>query len=103
MNLTENTFKPYLKPNDNPLYVHSLSNHPKSILKNIPEAVNRRLSALSSDEKMFTEVAPSYQEALKKSGYNFKLEFNPTNDNPEQKNRNRARKSCGGIPHFQQL
>ena len=30
-------FKPYAKPTNTPLYVHSKSNHPPSIIKNIPE------------------------------------------------------------------
>ena len=50
-NLENNTYKPYIKPGDIPLYVNAKSNHPPSVLKNIPEAVNRRLSNLSSDEK----------------------------------------------------
>ena len=73
MNLESDTFKPYIKPNDVPLYVHKQSNHPPSILKNIPLAVNKRLSAISSNEEMFNHAAPSYQEALNRSGYNVPL------------------------------
>ena len=50
--LENDTFKPYIKENDVPLYVHKHSNHPPSITKNIPDSVNRRLSALSSDENL---------------------------------------------------
>ena len=64
-NLQNESFKPYIKPNDVPLYVHQQSNHPTSVLKNIPAAINRRISALSSNEEMFMSVAPLYQEALK--------------------------------------
>ena len=52
MDLMEDTFKPFIKPNDTPLYVHKLSNHPPCVTSNIPAAVNRRLSALSSSQKM---------------------------------------------------
>ena len=45
-NLRTNIYKPFMKPNDVPLYVHRQSNHPAGILKNIP-----------------------LQEALVKSGY----------------------------------
>ena len=72
-NLEEETFKPFIKPNDVPLYVHINSNHPPAITKNIPEAINKRLSALSSDEKTFSSIIPIYQEALKKSSYNHNL------------------------------
>ena len=53
------------------------SNHPRSIKKNIPEAVNKRLSALSSSEEMFKSVSPIFQEALKNAGYNYELKFKP--------------------------
>ena len=66
LNLSENTYKPYIKPNDIPLYVNVKSNHPSCITKNIPEAINKRLTALSSNEEMFNSVAPLYQDALKK-------------------------------------
>ena len=65
-------------PNNTSTYVHCHSNHPFSILCNIPEAINTRLSNISSDEKSFTEAIPPYQEALRKSGYNHQLKFNPS-------------------------
>ena len=37
LNLETNTYKPYMKPNDSPVYVHAQSNHPPSILQNIPK------------------------------------------------------------------
>ena len=85
------TFKPFLKPGDTPTYVHAQSNHPPSILRNIPEAINRRLSNLSSDEQMFQSVAPVYQEALERSGYKFKLEFKPQPISEATKKRKRKR------------
>ena len=77
LNLENGSYKPFIKPNDVPLYVNQESNHPPTVTKHIPEAINRRLSNLSSDEKMFKSVAPIYQEALKNSGYNYELNFNP--------------------------
>ena len=35
-NLNNNTFYPYRKPNDTPLYVHKNSNHPKTIISKLP-------------------------------------------------------------------
>ena len=60
LNLEEDTFKPYIKPNDVPLYVHKNSNHTPSITKNIPEAINKRLTALSSNEKKRSETFPKF-------------------------------------------
>ena len=100
MNINENSYRPYIKPNDVPIYVHRLSNHPSTITRNIPLAVNKRLSDLSSSEEMFFSVKPIYQEALLKSGYNHKLEFNPTSGNPGQNKRNRQRKIIWFNPPF---
>ena len=72
-----------------PHYVHSKSNHPPSIIRNILESVNRRLSEISSDEAVFNEAATPYQDALYKSGYTYKLEFKPLQRAPSQR-RNRA-------------
>ena len=88
-NLERNMFKPYMKPNDTPIYVHSQSNHPPGILKNIPQSVNRRLSTISSNQEMFEETKNPYQEALKKSGYEFELKFNPPTQNQKKSGRKR--------------
>ena len=36
LNLENGTFRPFIKPGDKTLYVHSKSNHPPTIIKNIP-------------------------------------------------------------------
>ena len=69
------------KPNDTPLYVHSKSNHPPNILKNIPLSVNKRLSNISANETVFEEAAQPYQEALDWGGYTHKLKFENPNTN----------------------
>ena len=90
MDLRAEIYKPYMKPNNTPLYVHKDSNHPPNIIKNIPESINKRLSSISCNEGVFKEAAPKYQEALDKSGYNYKLKYNPSNEQ-SKKNRNRQR------------
>ena len=42
---------------DKPVYVNMNSNHPTPILKNIPQAVNRRLSKISANATVFNEAA----------------------------------------------
>ena len=91
LDLNTEKFKPHSKPSNTPLYVHSKSNHPPNIIKNIPESVNRRLSEISSDEAVFNEAATPYQDALYKSGYTYKLDFKPPQRAPSQR-RNRSRK-----------
>ena len=69
-------FKTYRKPNDKPLYVHTKSSHPPTVLKQVPHGINKRLVNISSTEEEFTEAAPEYQRALKDSGYSHKLVYN---------------------------
>ena len=89
--LENDTYRPFIKPNNTPLYVHKLSNHPPMVTKNIPAGVNKRLSSISSNEEMFETVAPLYREALSKSGYDFQLKFDPVADKPSRKKRSRKR------------
>ena len=87
--LDSGIYKPFMKPNDTPLYVHKLSNHPPSITKNIPIAINRRLSSISSNQKVFNDAIPPYQKALKESGYDYVLKFEPP---PPKRDKRPARK-----------
>ena len=98
--LTRDTFKPFIKPGDSPCYVHACSNHPPGILKNIPQSINKRLSALSSNEEMFSSVAPTYQAALEKSGYDFKLSYNPASNTTQPKKRQRKRRVIWWNPPY---
>ena len=66
MDLRTGVHKPFMKPNNTPLYVHNKSNHPINIIKNIPESINRRLSNISSNEKIFKKAIPPYQDAPQK-------------------------------------
>ena len=85
LDLSRNVFKPYMKPNNPLLYVHNDSNHPPSILKNIPLSVNKRLSELSKSQELFDDAAKEYQTALNNSGYNFKMNFDPPTGEPKRK------------------
>ena len=75
--LENDSYRPFIKENDVPLYVHQKSNHPPAILKNIPKAVNKRLSALSSSKEMFDSVSQKFQQALNNAGYSYNLKFDP--------------------------
>ena len=56
--LTNGTYKPYRKPNDQPLYINSSSNHPPSIKRELPKSNNKRINELSSNKDIFDVVAP---------------------------------------------
>ena len=53
-----------MKPGDVKNYVHKMSNHPPAVLRNIPKNINDRLCKLSSNEEIFNNAIPPYQEAL---------------------------------------
>ena len=90
-NLKTEEFYPYIKPNNTPLYVHAKSNHPPSVIKNIPLSVNSRLSSISSNEKRFSAAKPLYEKALINSGYQPEFKYDPKVTNNTQK-RPRKRK-----------
>ena len=81
------------------MYVHKQSNQPKNILENIPLAVNKRLSSISSNKEIFDQAAPPYQAALEASGYTRKLEFDPSVTN-SGRSTNRARRVTWLNPPF---
>ena len=74
-NLTDSSYRPFNKTNNEINYIHKQSNHSPSIIKQLPLSVERRLSKLSSNEKIFNDSIPIYQEALIKAGYNHKLTY----------------------------
>ena len=89
LDLSNKKHYPYMKPGNVPIYVNAKSNHPPNILKAIPQGINKRLSTISSDESVFEQAIGPYQEAIKKSGYDYKLKYN---NQPNQTKRTRSRK-----------
>ena len=75
--LTDESYKPYMKPNNKLSYVHRQSSHPPALLKNISLNINKRLTNISSSKEVFNESIAPYQQALKESGYDHKLTYNP--------------------------
>ena len=91
--------KPYRKPNDDPLYINKHSNHPPSITRQLPKAINKRIALLSSDEQTFKESTPIYQNgALIHSNFDHKLTY--TKDAPQRTRRNRQRNIIWFNPQF---
>ena len=88
-NLTNGTFRPHKKPNDKLLYIHTSSNHPPQILKQLPNAINERLSHNLSDEAVFNSTRVEYEDTLKKSGYKVNLKYTAKTTAKPKKNRQR--------------
>ena len=99
--LSTSTYRPYMKDNEKPIYVHKNSNHPKKILENIPKSVNLRLSKISSDKNVFDLTKGPYQEALNNSGYDHVLEYDPpVSSEQSHKKKSRGRKITYFNPPF---
>ena len=94
-------YKPYKKPNSNLTYIHKQSNHPPSIIKNLPKSINKRQSTNSKNAQIFNEACPAYTEALKRNGYNTNLKSDKTCTNKSnEKNKTRERNITWFKPPF---
>ena len=90
LNLKEGSYQPYQKPSNNPLFIDSHSNHPPSIIKQIPLSVSKRISEISSAQRAFSIAAPLHENALNQSNYPSKLKHMPcSNTNNQRKRRHR--------------
>ena len=89
-NLSENSYKPFKKPNDELLYININSNRPPQMLKQIPILIKNRLNQNSSNENVFNSSKRIFEDALKKSGFeNFELKFDPEKKITKKRNRTR--------------
>ena len=99
MDLAQNQYFPYRKPNSDLLYINHKSNHPLNILKQLPQMIESRLSRLSSNNAKFANAKYPYENALKKSGFSKLLSFSsPTT--PSKRRRNRSRNIIWFNPPF---
>ena len=93
LNLRTNTFCPYRKPNDTTKYINVKSNHPPTVIKGVPKAINQRLSRISSSVKEFDEAKETYQRALDESGFKYTLKYqNPEEDKENKKKKKKKKK-----------
>ena len=68
-------FKPYRKPNDNPMYINNPSNHPPIVLRQLAKSASNIILEISSYEQRCKESIPIPEEALKNSGFHTNLEY----------------------------
>ena len=63
-NLSNDTYRPYKKPNDLLTYINKSSNHPTKIINQLPKIINEHLSRNSSNKEVFnaTKVHTAYTE-----------------------------------------
>ena len=53
LNIRTAVYEPCKKPNSNSSYIHKQSNHPPSIIKNIPKCINKRLCTKSKKKIIY--------------------------------------------------
>ena len=92
LDLSLDTYSPYMKPNNRPLYVHSHSNHPHQIIRNIPKGINKRLANIASDKRTFHRAVRPYQQALEASCHDHTLLFNKQRTDASEANKRKRRR-----------
>ena len=102
LNLTTRKYQPYKKPDDNPLYINILSNHPPNIIKNLPSNISKRINTLSAYETTFNKSKDLYNNVLAKSGFKHKITFQKQQNTSAvtNKTKNRKRKVIWFNPPF---
>ena len=79
----DNTYKPFRKENNKPIYINKHSNHPPSILKQLPKSIEKRIFETSSNKDIFDESIKPYKDALKESGFSEALNYTAPTTNKE--------------------
>ena len=79
-------------------YVHVKSNHPISIIQQIPKAIQKRLYQLLSNEEIFNQSAPFFEDKLQQSGYQQKLKYNSPNTKINNKRNHKRNIICFNPP-----
>ena len=99
LDLQQGVYKPFRKANQEILYIHSESNHPDNVKKQIPRGCEQRLRTLSSNQEIFNRAKGPYREALEKCGYKYDLQYQPGREEKKNK-RQRKRKILWFNPPF---
>ena len=77
-NLKTGKCYPYMKENNELLYIHKQSKHQPFIIKQMPSLISKRISDISWEKEPFDKAFPDYNNAPNKSGFNHKLRYTPT-------------------------
>ena len=91
LSLTTESYKPYRKPNDQPLYIDEYSSHPRHIIETLPDTISERNTELSSTKKDIEEAVSFYIEAMKQAKHDCQIKYTKENQQTnKQKNRKRS-------------
>ena len=98
-NLATGKFFPFRKPNNVSLYINAKSNHPSTIIKDLPKMINKRLFELSCNKDEFDKAKLLYEKSLQESGYKTSMSYAQTE---VETNKNRSRNIIWFNPSFSQ-
>ena len=100
--LNAHKYSPYKKPNNKLIYVNKKSNHPPTVIKQIPGMIEDRISKRSAGATEFEKVEKDYNKALEESGYKTKISYKSKNEetNNVEKKQRRRRKIIWYNPPF---
>ena len=87
--LRKDTYLPYKKPDNLPVYIKNCSNHPPTVIKQLPKSISKLLPDLSSNEETFEKTKPAYRDALNKSGFQEKLSYTSVQNKNDNDNKQR--------------
>ena len=90
--LVKEIYQSYKKPNDGPLYINIKSNHPSSILQQLPKSISKKISEISLNEHILNQSIPYYENTLKKSGYKISLRYVPAQNQDKNNEQREQRK-----------
>ena len=81
LDLKNNTYRQWKKPNNDPMYVNKHSSHPPIVLKQIPPMIEHMITRNCSSEEEFDKIKDDYQRSLTNCGYMHILKYNPKEKN----------------------
>lgn len=88
----DGSFRPFRKSGTTTNYVHHQSNHPPSIIRNIPPMINHRINSISSSKETFDAAKPYYEDALRRSQHqDFNMVFTGTECTTKSRKKSRKR------------
>ena len=84
-------YQQFSKPNSDPLYTDSNSNHSPQKVKQLPKTISKRLSENSSSKDVFDKSKMLYKKSVNNSGFYESLTYHQDNGNKNQRKKIKKR------------
>ena len=83
LDLINDTYQPYRKPNSKTVYINKHSNYPPNILTELLKSIDKRITNISCNQDIFDAAKSTNEQALHNSGFNEELKYK-NKDSKEQ-------------------